>query len=80
MFPLSSAASAWNDNKIVYYCKFENFGENLSFANSVKRNIYHAYNSRVGKDLPTSVNDRVVLPFGEGFIFAKLRVREVSRK
>ena len=35
--------------------------------------------SRLRHDLPISVNDRVVLPFHEDFIFAKLCISEVSR-
>ena len=30
-------------------------------------------NSQLGQDLPISVIDRVISPFREGFIFAKLR-------
>ena len=57
------------------YCKFRNFRENFFFfANSVKRHIfYDVQNSRLKHDLPISVNDRVILSFHEGFIFAKLR-------
>ena len=62
------------------YCKFENFHENFIFANSIKIYISQAKNSRLGHDLLTSVNDRVISPFPEGFIFSKLRTREVSKK
>ena len=34
-------------------------------------------NSRLGHDLPTSVNERVNAPFREGFIFEQLRIHEV---
>ena len=37
-------------------------------------------NSRLRKDLPISINDRVTLTFREGFIFTQLRICEVSRK
>ena len=62
----------------VGYCRFGNFRENFIFANSIKRHISDVKNSRLGQDLPISKNDRVILPFREGFIFTKLR--EVSRK
>ena len=62
------------------YCKFGNFREGLIFANSVKRHICDIKKSRLEHDLPTSVNDRVISKFREGFTFPKLRNREVSRK
>ena len=31
-------------------------------------------------DLPTSINDRMISPIREGFIFTKLRICKVSRK
>ena len=65
--------------QLVTYCKSGNFRYNFIFANSVKRHICDVKNSRKGPDLPTSVNDRVILPFREGFIFTKLRNCEVSR-
>ena len=37
-------------------------------------------NYRLWQDLPISINERVILPFREGFIFTKLRTCEVSRK
>ena len=58
----------WNE-----YCKFGNFRENFIFANSVKRHNCDVKNSRLGHDLPTSVNDRVILSFREGYILTKLR-------
>ena len=54
------------------YCKSGNFRENFIFANSVKRHICDAKNLRLGHDLPISVNDRVISPFREDFIFTKL--------
>ena len=42
--------------------------------------ICQVQNSRLWHDLTTSVNDRVISTFFEGFIYAKLRVRKVSRK
>ena len=37
-------------------------------------------NSWLGHELPISVNDRMISPFCEGFIFTKLPICEVSRK
>ena len=52
---------------------FGGFGTAKSeiFVNSVKRHISNVKKSRLGHCLPTSVNDRVVLPFLKGFIFTK---------
>ena len=82
-----------HSNKILYicavfslnfnmflYCKFGNFRENFSFANSVRGHISDVQTSRLRHDLPISVNDRVILLFREGLIFTKLRMCEVSRK
>ena len=55
------------------YCKFGFFCENFIFANSIKRHIYDVRNSRLWHDIRISVNDRVILPFHECFIFTKLR-------
>ena len=55
------------------YCRFRNFRENFIFANSIKRHISEVKNSRIRKDLPISINDRVILTFREGFIFKKFR-------
>ena len=60
---------------VIGYCKFRNFPENFIFANSAKRHICHVENSRIGHDLPTSVNDRVISAFCEGLIFTKLHSR-----
>ena len=62
------------------YCRFGNFPENFIFANSIKRHISDVKNSRLRKDLPISVNDRVIKPFQEGFIFMKLCENEVLAK
>ena len=59
---------------------FGNFCGHFIFANSVKRHICDVKNSRLGHDLPTSVNDRVILPCREDFIFTKLRICAVSQK
>ena len=50
------------------------------FANSDKRHICRVDNSRLTHNFLISVNDRMILPFHEGFIFANLRLCEVSRK
>ena len=59
------------------YCRFGNFRKNFIFPNSI-RYISDVKNSRLRHDLPISINDRVILPFREGFIFTKLR--KSSRK
>ena len=61
------------------YCRFVK-SENFIFANSIKKHISDVKKSRLRQDLPVSVNDRVILPFQEGFIFTKLRTYEVSWK
>ena len=60
------------------YCKSGKFRENFIFAICVKRHICDAKNSRIWHDLPKSVNDRVISPFREDFVFTKLRICEVS--
>ena len=62
------------------YCKFGIFRENFIFANSVKRHICDVQVSRQMYDLPISVNDRVILPFRMGIIFAKLRENKILVK
>ena len=54
------------------YCKFRNFRENFIFANSIKGYICQVKILQLRHDLPISVNDRMILPFHEGFIFVKL--------
>ena len=66
--------------KKIKYCKFGNFGENFIFANSVISHICDVKNSRLGHDLPFSVNDRMISPFREGYIFTnKQNPREIFR-
>ena len=48
------------------------------FAKSVKRHICDVNSLQLGHDLPLSVNDMLILPFREDFIFTKLRLCEVS--
>ena len=62
------------------YCIFVFFRVNFIFANSVERHIFHVKNLRLWHDLPTSEKDKVLVPFRKGFISAKIRIREVSRK
>ena len=44
-----------------------NFRESFIFGNSVK----DKFATFIGHDLPTSINDRVILPFCDGLIFIK---------
>ena len=50
------------------------------FANRGKTHICDVKNSQLRHVLPISENDRVISSFCEGFIIAKLRTCEVSRK
>ena len=61
------------DPPLKCYCRFGNFRENFIFANSITRLISGVENSRLRQDLPISINERVILPFRESFIFTKLR-------
>ena len=65
---------------VLVSCKFGNFRENFIFAKSVITDICGGENSRQGRDLPISVNYRVISPIREEFICTKLRICEVSRK
>ena len=56
----------------IFYCEVGNFRENFIFKNSVNRHISHFKNLRLGNDLPTSVNDRVIAPFCQGFFISKV--------
>ena len=64
----------------VRYCRIENFRENFILENSIKRHISDVKNSRLSQDLPISINDIVILPFRECFIFTKLCICKVSQK
>ena len=64
------------------YCRFGNFCENFIFVNSIKRHISDVKNSQLRQDLPISINEKVILPFREGFIsrnfaYAKYRKNKV---
>ena len=88
--PSSTMSMTTTSIPYVTYCKFMfinvkiilyigKFCENLIFPNNIKRHIYicDVKNSRLGHDTPISVNDRVILPFCEGFIFTKLLICKV---
>ena len=62
---------------LIYY-KFGNFRENFIFVNSIKRHICDIKNSRLGHDLPISVNDRMISPFWEGYICENKTLVEIS--
>ena len=55
------------------------FSRDFIFANSIKRHICDVRNSRLGHDIRISVNNRVILPFREGFNFTKLRMRSFAK-
>ena len=61
-------------------CIFGNFRGNFIFANNVKSHIYDIKNSRLGHDLPISVNDEMISPFREGYIFTKFRENKALAK
>ena len=48
--------------------------------NSIKRHISDVKKPRLRQYLPRSINDRVILPFREGFNFTKLRENKVLAK
>ena len=62
------------------YCKFEIVRVYFIFANSVKRHICEVVKARLGPALALLMNDRVISPFCDDFIFTKLRTCDVSRK
>ena len=55
------------------------FSREFYVGESNKRHISDVRHSQLGHDIHISVNDRVILPFCEGFIFANLRICEVSQ-
>ena len=55
----------------LHYCKLGHFRENFNFASSVKTHICDVENSRQGRDLPISVDDRVDSPIRDK-TFAKI--------
>ena len=59
--------------------RFGNLRENFIFASSIKKNIRDVKNSRLWQDLPIPINNRLILPLREGFIFTKLGICEVSQ-
>ena len=50
-----------------------NFRDNFIFANNEKRHIWDVIKSRLWHDLPISVNDKMISPFREDYIFTKLK-------
>ena len=50
-------------------CKFGNFWDSFIFANSVKIHISKILNSRLGHDLPVSVNKKSDFAILRGFYF-----------
>ena len=52
----------------------------ILFSRIASKDIFATLKSRLGHDLPRSVNDKVISPFREDFIFTKLRICKVSRK
>ena len=53
------------------YCKFGNFCENFIFANSVKTHLFDVEIRDKGVIYLLSINDRVISPIREDFIFTK---------
>ena len=75
--------SAWVFNKSI--CAYaestvnsDNLRENFIFSSSVKRHICDVENLRQRRDLPISINNRVISPIREDFIFTKLDICKVS--
>ena len=62
------------------YCRFGIFRENIIFANSIKIHISDVENSRLRQDLSKSINERVILPFREGFYFHATSHMRISQK
>ena len=64
---ISDMVATFNETvSSIRYCKFGNFCENFNYANSIKRHICDVKNSRLGHDLPSSVNYRMITLFHEG--------------
>ena len=61
----------WNKRTV----NLEFFARILFSQKSIKRHICDVIKSRLGHDIPISVNDRVILPLQDGFNFTKLRMR-----
>ena len=78
--PCFNHASMQSDQSFhCQYCRFGNFCERFIYVNKIKRHISDVRDSRLRQDLPISINDRVILPFHEGFIFTKLRIYAYMR-
>ena len=59
----------------MLYMKIKKIRNNFIFTNNFKRNICDIKNSQLEHDLHTSLKDRLVSPFSDCFIFAKLCIR-----
>ena len=64
---------------LLYTVDSEIFARIL-FSRIASRHISDVKNSRLRQDIPISINDRVILPFLEGFIFTKRRENKVFAK
>ena len=65
---------------IIITVSSENFARIL-FSRVVLKGIFATLKkSRLGHDLPTPVNARMILPFRKGVIFAKLRMHAKFRE
>ena len=86
--PTNKVCGGYNNKNLAYpyrryglYTVNSEFFERILFSrNSFKRHICDAKKSQLVQDLPILVNDRVISPFCEGFIFMKLGRCEDSRK
>ena len=56
------------------------FFARILFSRIVLKNIYDIKNSCLWHDLPTSVNDRVISSFHEGFIFTAKFHQNIKKK
>ena len=68
----------WKNNRFLWNFCLAIFMGNPSL--KLSEVLCNFKNSRLGLDLPISVNDRMISPFSEDFIFVKLRICKVSRK
>ena len=64
---------------VLIWSSIGNIRKNFIFSKNIKRHISDVENSPLRQDLHIYINDRVILPFREGFIFTKLRMCEVPK-
>ena len=71
---ISQSESAYLDSslRLIYWIVPCLLSMNFIFANSVKRHICDVKILQIGHDLPISINDILISPFREDFIFMKL--------